>query len=355
MRIRRPPLLLLATALALSAAALVHAADDLVQSKFAEYLDALRVQAGIPGLAAAVVGPTSMLWEGAFGQQDVDRNIATRLFTPFQLDDTTQAIVASLAVRCASDGWLSLDDKVSKYEPNSPDASATIGQLLTHTTAGPNGLTFSYRPNRLGPVAAAIAGCTDSSFRWGVGSLLEKMAMYDSVPGADVIQLTAPAEAFTASALQRYAGVVRSLATPYAVDGRGRATASSYVANSLTPASGLISTVRDLEQFDLSLKSGFVMRPEWRTFAWTPPTDASGAPLPHAYGCFVQNYNGGRLVWQFGVSDNASSSMILMVPQRGMTFIVAANSSGLVRPFNLAAGDVTISPFAQLFLSVFVR
>jgi hypothetical protein len=60
-------------------------------------------------------------------------------------------------------------------------------------------------------------------------------------------------------------------------------------------------------------------------------------------------------VWQFGVSDNASSSMILMVPQRGLTFIVAANSSGLVRPFNLAAGDVTISPFAQLFLSVFVR
>ncbi len=225
MRIRRPPLLLLATALALSAAALVHAADDLVQSKFAEYLDALRVQAGIPGLAAAVVGPTSMMWEGAFGQQDVDRNIATRLFTPFQLDDTTQAIVASLAVRCASDGWLSLDDKVSKYKPNSPDASATIGQLLTHTTAGPNGLTFSYRPNRLGPVAAAIAGCTDSSFRWGVGALLEKMVMYDSVPGADVIQLTAPAEAFTASALQRYASVVRSLATPYTVDGRGRATA----------------------------------------------------------------------------------------------------------------------------------
>ena len=330
-------------------------AQDLVQSRFAEYLDALRVQAGIPGLAAAVVGPTDVMWEGAFGQQDVDRNIAARLFTPFQLDGTTQAIVASLALRCASDGWLSLGDKVSKYAPNSPDASATIGQLLTHTTAGPNGLTFSYRPDRLGPVAAAIAGCTDSSFRWGVGAFLEKDSMFDSVPGADVIQLTAPAEAFTASALQRYAGLVRSLATPYAVDGRGRATASSYVANSLTPASGLISTVGDLEKFDLSLKSGWVMPPEWRTLAWTPPTDSAGTPLPHAYGWFVQNYNGGRLVWQFGVSDNASSSMILMVPQRGLTLIMAANSSGLVRPFNLAAGDVTISPFAKLFLSVFVR
>jgi CubicO group peptidase (beta-lactamase class C family) len=341
-------------ALALSGVALVHA-DDLVQSRFAEYLEALRVQAGIPGLAAAIVGPSSVLWEGALGQQDIDRNIATRLDTPFQFDGTTQAFVASLAVRCASDGWLSLDDKVSKYAPNSPDASATIGQLLTHTSMGANGLTFSYRPDRLGPVAAAVAGCTDSSFRWGVSALFDRLAMATSVPGADVVQLTAPAEAFTASALQRYSSVLRRLATPYAVDGRGRATVSSYVANTLTPASGMISTVQDLEQFDLGLKSGFVLQANWRTFAWTPPTDANGAALPHAYGWFVQNYNGGRLVWQFGVSDNASSSMILMVPQRGLTFIVAANSSGLVRPFNLAAGDVTVSPFAQLFLSVFVR
>jgi len=354
MRIRRPPLLFLGTALALSGVALVRA-DDLVQSRFAEYLDALRVQAGIPGLAAAIVGPTDVIWEAGFGQQDVEQNIKTRPDTPFQLDGTTQAFVAALAVRCASGGWLSMNDKVAKYAPNSPDASATIGQLLTHTTAGPNGLTFSYRPDRLGPVAAAVAGCTDSSFRWGVSALFDRLAMASSVPGADVVQLTAPAEAFTASALQRYSGVLRRLATPYAVDGRGRATVSSYVAKTLTPASGLISTVQDLEQFDLCLKSGFVLSPEWRTFAWTPPTDSAGTPLPHAYGWCVQNYNGGRIVWQFGVSDNASSSMILTVPQRGLTFIVAANSSGLVRPFNLAAGDVTVSPFAQLFLSVFVR
>jgi CubicO group peptidase (beta-lactamase class C family) len=351
---RRPPLLLLAIALALSGVALVHA-DDLAQSKFAEYLDALRVQAGIPGLAAAIVGPSSVVWEGALGQQDVDRNIATRTDTPFQLDGTTQTFVAALALRCASDGWLSLDDKVSKYAPTSPDASATIGQLLTHTSAGPNGLTFSYRPDRLGPVAAAVAGCTDSSFRWGVAALFDRLAMASSVPGADVVRLTPPAESFTASALQRYSSVLGRLATPYSVDSKGRATASSYVANTLTPASGLISTVQDLEQFDLGLKSGFVVRSDFRTLMWTPPNDASGNPLPHAYGWFVQNYNGGRLVWQFGVSDNASSSMILTVPQRGLTFIVAANSSGLVRPFNLAAGDITISPFAQLFLSVFVR
>src|ERR1700712_5149307 len=132
---RRPPFPLIAMALALSAVALVRAADDLVLSRFSEYLDALRIQVGMPGLAAAIVGPTDVTWEGAFGQQNVERNVATRVDTPFQLDGTTQAIVGSLAVRCASDGWLPLDAPVSKFAPTSPDASATIAQLLTHTTA----------------------------------------------------------------------------------------------------------------------------------------------------------------------------------------------------------------------------
>jgi CubicO group peptidase (beta-lactamase class C family) len=351
---RRPPLLLLTMALVLSARALVHA-DDLVLSRFGDYLDALRTQVGIPGLAAAIVGPADVNWERAFGQQDVDRNVATRLDTPFQLDGLTQMIVASLAIRCASDGWLSLDDSVSKYAPSSPDAGATIRQLLTHTTAGPNGLTFSYRPERLAPVAGAIAGCTDSTFRWGMSALFDRMAMIDSVPGSDVVQLQAPAEGFTASALQRFSATLRRLATPYTVDARGRATPSSYAAPTLTPSSGLISTVRDLEQFDLALKQGVLFRPDWRTFAWTPPTDANGQPLPHAYGWFSQVYNGGRIVWQFGVSDNGSSSMIISVPQRGLTLILLANSPGLVRPFDLSAGDVTVSPFARLFLSIFVR
>ena len=351
----RPPLLLVTIALVLSLRALPRAADNLVLSRFSDYLDALRIQAGIPGLAAAIVGPADVTWEGAFGHQDVDRNIVTRLDTPFQLDGTTQAFVGSLAMRCASDGRLSLDDPVRNFAPASPDAGATIGQLLTHTTAGPKGLTFSYSPERLAPVAAAIAGCTDSTFRWGVSALFDKMAMIDSVPGADVATLVAPAEAFTASALTRYSAVLGRLATPYSIDGRRRATPSSYIANALTPASGMISTVSDLEQFDLALKKGVIVPPEWRALEWTPPADANGEPLPHAYGWFVQNYNGGKLVWQFGVSDNASSSMILTLPQRGLTLILLANSQGLVRPFDLAAGDITVSPFARLFLSLFVR
>jgi len=350
----RHPLLRLTIALSLSAGVLVHGADDFLLTRFGDYLEALRMQARIPGLAVAMVGPDAVNWERVYGLQDVERNIAVRIDTPFQLDDTTQAIVAAMALRCASDGLLSLDDPVGNFAPSSPDPGATLRQLLTHTTAGPNGLTFSYEPERLQPVAAAIARCSDSTFRAAVAGLLRRMAMIDSVPGSDVVRLTPPAEGFTADRLELYSALLSRLATPYAVDGHRRPTPSEYGAPTLTPGSGLIASVRDLEQFDLALKNGELRR-EWLALTWTPPIGANGAPLPHALGWFVQPYNGELIVWRFGVSDNASSSMIIMVPRRGVTLIMLANSSGLARPFSLSEGDITVSPFARLFLSIFLR
>jgi CubicO group peptidase (beta-lactamase class C family) len=350
----RRPLLLTVTVL-FSAGIIAHAADDFVLSRFTDYLDALRTQAGIPGLAAAIVGPTGVAWEGTFGQRDVERNLPAGINTPFQLDGTTQAIVAAMTLRCVSDGWFQLDDPIGRYVPSSPEPGATFRQLLTHTSVTDHGLTFSYRPERLAPIAAALSQCRESTFRWSVGDALDKLSMVDSVPGSDILSLTPPDEHFTPPTLDRYADVLRRLAMPYAVDTRRHATRSSYVATTLTPASGLIASVRDLEQFDLGIKQGVVLRPEYLALAWTPPADASGLPLPHAYGWFVQPYNAERIVWQFGVSDNASSSMTITLPQRGLTLILLANSHGLVRPFGLANGDVTVSPFARLFLSLFAR
>jgi len=352
---RRP--LLHTIALLFSVAVLTHAADDFdfLYSRFGDYLDALRTQAGIPGLAAAIVGPNAVLWEGAYGQQDVERNIAVRIDTPFHLDGTTQPVISSLVMWCAFAGELSLDARVAQFAPGSADAGATLRQLLTHTNPGPRGLTFSYQPERLAPLAAAVARCMDGTFRRGAGSFLERFAMFDSLPGTDAADLVEPAEHFTSTEIGRYTDILRRLAVPYSVDARRRATRSSYVAPTLTPASGLISTVHDLELFDLALKKGDVLRPDELAAAWTPPVDGTGQPLPHAYGWFVQSFNGERIVWQFGVTENASSSILITLPRRGLTLILLANSHGLVRPFALSEGDVSVSPFARLFLSLFAR
>ncbi len=344
---------LLSIVLLLSPGVRLHA-DDLVYGRFGDYLESLRSQAGIPGLTATVIGPSDVVWERTFGQQDVDRAIATRGDTPFHADGVMQLLTASLALRCVEEGRLSLDDQVGTLNPSSPEPAATIRQLLTHTSGSPSAPVFSYRTERLDALAPVIAACAGAaSFRAAVAGLLDRLAMADSVPGPDVVTLSPPADGL-ADSLARYQSVLARLATPYSVS-KGKASVSRYTQSTLTPASGLITTVRDMAKFDLALKKGVLLRPDTLGQAWTPPLNASGQRLPHALGWFAQSYNGETVVWQFGVSDNASSSLVLTVPSRGLTLVLLANSDGLTRPFALNAGDVTASPFAGLFLGVFVR
>jgi hypothetical protein len=82
---------------------------------------------------------------------------------------------------------------------------------------------------------------------------------------------------------------------------------------------------------------------------------ANGQRLPHAIGWFIQTSGNDNVVWQFGTGENGSSSMVVMLPSRGLTLVIAANSTGLAKTFQLTNGDLTASPFGKLFLSTFVR
>jgi CubicO group peptidase (beta-lactamase class C family) len=113
--------------------------------------------------------------------------------------------------------------------------------------------------------------------------------------------------------------------------------------------------VRDVAQFDLALRKGQLLRDDTLASAWTSASGRLGQPLPHGIGWFVQSYKGERVVWQFGMTENGASSLVVTLPARGISMILLANSDGLVKPFALADGDVTLSPFARLFLGLFVR
>jgi CubicO group peptidase (beta-lactamase class C family) len=328
-------------------------ADDLLLDRFRDYLEALRIQTNVPGLSVSVIGYNETAWERAFGKQDVERSIATRPDTPFAVDGVTEVFTSAIVLRCIEEGQLSLDDPIGKFSPGSGDANVTIRQALSHTS---NDQVFRYRPDRVEALAPAIAACTGNVFVETVARRLDRFAMVDSVPGSDVVQQApSPSGNVTSSMLTRYRSALARLAVPYAVDARGAASPSRYVATTLTPTKGLISTVQDIGQFMLGLRKGLIVRPETLALAWRPAAGANGQGLPHGLGWFVQSYNGETIVWQFGLSERASSSLIVTVPGRGITMVLLANSDGLSWPFPLANGDLTASPFGRLFLGLFVR
>jgi CubicO group peptidase (beta-lactamase class C family) len=157
---------------------------------------------------------------------------------------------------------------------------------------------------------------------------------------------------FDADDIARYQAVLRRMAVPYRVDARGRPTRSEFSpSRAIDAATGIITTVHDLAQFDIALDRGVLLRDDVINFMRGGP--APGAPT--GIGWFVQSYNGERIVWHFGSEPGAYSSLILKVPRRDVTLILLANSDGLAGPpFNLADGNLSSNLFASLFLKLFV-
>lgn len=324
-------------------------AQDLIFDSFREYIDSLRIQAGIPGLSVAIVGGNEILWEHALGQQDVERALPVRADTPFHLDGIGQIVTTALLLRCVDEGRLSLDDAVGEYDPDSVDAGSRVRELMSHTRDGGEP-EFAYNLTQFESLRSVVVACTGTPLHKAVGALFDRLGAIDTAPGPDVAtQFRAPGRA------ERYQDILRRVAASYATGRNQQPFASEHPATTLTAAGGLVSSVRDLALFDIELRTGVLVRPDTMAQAWVTPIGRDNAPLPHGLGWFVQTYAGEPVAWQFGMAENASSSLIVNAPTHGLTLILMANSDGLARSLGLETGDLTLSPFARVFLELFLR
>jgi CubicO group peptidase (beta-lactamase class C family) len=346
----RRALAALVVALPLVVPAGLNAQSDFVTTRFERFLDALRTQAGIPGLAAAIVQDDAIAWEAGYGYQDVEANIRVTPDTPFYIADLTATLSATLVLQCVEQGVLRLDEAVAVPSalPENAGKVVTVRDLLSHSN-GP-GNSFHYEPARFAALSGVIERCTQDSLKEAISrGLLTRLGMTRSVPGQDVVAIQ-PSD-FDSEELDRYRAVVADTAKPYRVDRRGRATLSQYPATTLDAASGVISTVRDLARFTAALDSLALLNQDTLAAAWAAPQGTAATSF--GLGWFVQVYNGQPVVWHFGLAPDASSALFIHLPLRHKTLILLANSDGLAAAFSLPNGDVTLSPYARLFLSLF--
>lgn len=322
-------------------------------ARFDQYVESLRIQAGIPGLSAAIVQDRAIVWEKGFGEADVERSIAATPTTPYPIAGLTAMISAVQALRCAEENRLEIDAPAQLVFPSFGDPSLTLRDVLGHVVGG----RYAYDLDRYEAVAAGIKLCAGKTLRSAVtDNVLDRFGMNDSVPGHDFNTWSASTLAqFRRDTLDRYAQVMLRMAKAYRSNGRGSKPAATAFApaTGLTGGSGLVSSARDLAILQTAIDSSALIDATTLELARTPALLADGRPSPHALGWFVQKYEGQVVAWQFGVVSDAYSSLLMTLPQRGVTLILLANSDGLVEPFRLANGDVSVSPFAKLFLGLF--
>lgn len=328
------------------------AAQNLAFSLFERYLDAVRQQAGIPGLAAVVIQDGVTEWERGFGQRSIESDLPVLPETPFPVGGLTQAFASTLALQCSERGLLNLDDVVTRWVP-AAEPGLTVRQLLGHAVPGG---AFQLDPARFTQLTPILEDCFDRPFASLLATeLLDRLVMHASVPGTDIVEPTSEVRsAFDAPTLTRYADALRQMAVPYRLE-RGRPVRAVVTPVGVNAATGLVTSVRDLGRFSSALLTdGLLLAVPTRALGWENQVSAAGLSTPAGLGWFVQSYRGEPVVWQFGSAGDAYSSLVLILPRRRLTFALLANTDGLSAPPTLAAGDVTVSPFASLFLRTFV-
>src|SRR5687767_6426559 len=177
---------------------------------FARYVDPLRAQLGIPGLSAAVVSGGRVVWEGGFGYADLERRIPATADTPYRIASITKTFTSTLLLQCVERGTLDIDQPIRNFGAASADPGATVRQVLAMASDQPAGSRYRYDGDRFATLTPVVDACTRTSFRQALRlEMLDRLAMFDSVPGQDLEAPSAQAAAgFDEATLARYRGVI---------------------------------------------------------------------------------------------------------------------------------------------------
>ena len=303
----------------------------------------MRQRYRVPGMSAALVADDRVVWTRGFGHADVASGTPATPDTVYHLASLTKPCAAVVLLQLVEAGRLDLDAPVSQYGValESPGV-VRVRHLLTHTSEGVPGERYHYNGSRFALLDRVIAGVTGTSFATELGQrILEPLGLYDTAPN--------PRQPRRCAEARRDADAfARRLATGYDDDGITPVAYQAYFGT----AAGLVSTVGDMARFAIAVDTGRLLRPATRELAFTPAVSPSGAVLPYGLGWFVQEHRGTTLRWHYGLWTG-TSSLIVTVPERRLTFILLANSAG-VSLFGLGSGDVLRSPFARAFLDALV-
>jgi CubicO group peptidase (beta-lactamase class C family) len=313
---------------------------------FEASLDSLRVALRIPGLAAAVAQGGDIVWSRGFGFADVERGVPATDTSSFYVASVTKPVAAIVLMQLVEEGLVGLDDPISDYGVRlEADSVVSVTHVFNHTSEGVPGRVFRYnggRYARLGDVMLEASGKTFAQLL--TERIIGPLGLRHTAP--DVTLLAD----FYAAGLDRQT-FLANVVMPYElVDGE---VVPSARLRHFSPAAGLVTSVRDLARVSIALDADQLLEPATRAAMLSPTIEIHGPGRTYGLGWFVQTYEGVTLEWHYGLAQG-HSAFIVRVPERALTFVVAANTSRLSGAYDMAAFDIMATGPGRLFVECFV-
>ena len=320
-----------------------------------------------PGLAVAVVREGEPVWAEGLGVADTDERVPVTPDTPFWTASVTKTFVGLAFLDLEEDGLVDLDDPMAGvpgfdgfcgWLARSPlvfkrdldcAAPVTVRTVLTHTSNGDVGHAFLYNPVMYSRLSRYLEWTANDSteIEGGMNELARQIE-------ARILRPAGMTRTVASQWDRAKMGVVYDMARGYGV------VDDEYVQRpqpkrALAGGAGVVSTVLDLARYAQALDAGSLASPAVMEELTTPPLGRDGHALPYAYGWYVQDHRGERLVWHAGWDPDAgTSSLLLRVPSRGLALVLLANGEGVRWDNPLDGAEVEGSPYALAFLDHFV-
>jgi len=315
----------------------IVAAADEVDS----YIEKSMSRQHIPGLSLVILRDGRIVKAKGYGLASVQFHVPASPETVYELASATKPLVATAIMILVQDGKISLDDKISAYVENTPDAwkSITIRNLLTQTSGIKDYVNdlhrdFQYDTPPEKEVEAAMSAALNFApgDKWSysntgyvlLGMIIQKVSgqTYDAFLDEHVFKPLG----MTNTRRDVPDEVVPNRAIGYLWTGTGGLHDGDFLKYMMTHHgdSGILSTVLDLAKWDNAVSTGGVLTPSSRDLMRTPVRLNDGSTYGYGLGWFVDNVNGHRHIFHPGGAPG-TATIISNYPEDKLTVLLLAN------------------------------
>ena len=301
-----PALSLLCLPLIAAAATPVHThpIDPQLAKRIDADVETILQRTGTPGTTVLIAEHGRTIYRHAYGLRDREHHAPATVDSYYEIGSITKQFTAAAILQLQEAGKLHLDDKLSKYLPNAPHAGeVTLRQLLSHTSGMPEYLDAVDAAKAIGKPATF-----DKLMSYIAGKPLDfAPGSHWSYSNTGYILAGRVIEVVSHESYQHYiqthlldrAGMVRTftvaqeprlpnMAVGYDRE-NGRIEPARTIAASVGWAAGfLVSTVDDLEKWNLALRSGKIVTPADYALMSTSVKTARG-DADYGLGLFVDS------------------------------------------------------------------
>jgi CubicO group peptidase (beta-lactamase class C family) len=281
----------------------------------------------LPGVSAALMLRGEIVWTGVQGWADTERRLPVTPDTPFNIASLTKPMTGVVLMQMVESGQLSLDTPMQRYDPNFTDPRITVGHVLSmRSESDPPGEGYSYNGNPFGMLNTVIMGAAGETLAQAYSTrIIEPLGLQQTSPGS----LAADAQGLSAERVAHYESVMAREAVATNMYGGVEPIATFPVDPEPNAAANVVSTASDYARFADAVMRGRFLNQVTLDAMWTLPVNSRGEQLGYAYGWFVGDYQGHRVVYHYGYYPNAWSAVMLIVPERELVFVALSNGHGV--------------------------